>query len=149
MYFSSYSTNKRGVAILIDKNLPFAATDLFSPGRIPLTNTTLPSVFLYVLLGNIYAPNDQDEEFFSSLLYQIAGMVATNMIIGGDLNCTLCPKLDRSPSQNRQSNNRRALTNIIKVLNLLDISKHMNPMLVQTIPFSLSPTHHCHVLTIY
>ena len=50
-----------------------------------------------ILLGNIYAPNVQEDAFYASLLSQLAAMDCPNMIIADNFNCALCPMLDRSP----------------------------------------------------
>uniref|UniRef100_A0A3B5MBT9 exodeoxyribonuclease III n=1 Tax=Xiphophorus couchianus TaxID=32473 RepID=A0A3B5MBT9_9TELE len=105
VYFSSYSTNKRGVIILIHKNLPFTR----------------------FLLGSVYGPNINDEDFFAVLLSQIAEMDCPNILIGGDFNCSLCPHMDRCPPQNTQSKNSRAVKNILEELDLMDIWRHFNP----------------------
>lgn len=121
VYFSSYSTNKRGVIILIHKNLPFTALDTFrdTAGRIILVKGALYGESF--LLGSIYGPNVYDEDFFAALLNQIAEMDCPNILIGGDFNCSLCPLMDRCPSQNTQSKNSRAVENILEELDLIDI----------------------------
>ncbi len=89
VYFSSYSSNKKGVIILIHKNLPFTVTDSYKDidGRVVLVKGVLCGE--NVMLGNVYAPNAQDEDFFTLLLSQLAEMDTPNMIIGGDFNCKL------------------------------------------------------------
>lgn len=66
VYFSSYSTNKRGggVIILIHKNLPFTALDAFkdTEGRVILIKGTIYGESF--LLGSVYGPNTNDEDFF-------------------------------------------------------------------------------------
>uniref|UniRef100_A0A3Q3FF70 exodeoxyribonuclease III n=1 Tax=Labrus bergylta TaxID=56723 RepID=A0A3Q3FF70_9LABR len=128
VHFSSYSTNKRGVIILLHRNLPFTVTASFqdTEGRIVLVKGVLFGED--VLLGNIYAPNAQDGAFFALLFSQLAEMDCPNMIIGGDFNCSLSPSLDRLPPQNSQSSNARAVLNIIKEFDLLDVWRHFNPL---------------------
>lgn len=128
VYFSSYSTNKRGVAILINKNLPFTVTDSYkdTEGRIVLVKGILYGET--VLLGNIYAPNVSEESFFATLLNQLVEMDSPNIILGGDFNCSLCPILDRSSPHYTQFKNTRAFKNIIKELDLLDTWRHVNPL---------------------
>uniref|UniRef100_A0A3B5QWP6 exodeoxyribonuclease III n=1 Tax=Xiphophorus maculatus TaxID=8083 RepID=A0A3B5QWP6_XIPMA len=126
VYFSSYSTNKRGVIILIHKNLPFTVSDTFkdSEGRIILIKGILYGERF--LLGSVYGPNINDEDFFAVLLSQIAEMDCPNILIGGDFNCSLCPHMDRCPPQNTQSKISRAVKNILEELDLMDTWRHFN-----------------------
>uniref|UniRef100_A0A3B3USS7 exodeoxyribonuclease III n=1 Tax=Poecilia latipinna TaxID=48699 RepID=A0A3B3USS7_9TELE len=123
VHFSSYSTNKRGVIILIHRNFPFTALDTFrdTEGRIILIKGVLYGESF--LLGSVYGPND----FFAALLNQTAEMDCPNILIGGDFNSSLCPLMDRSPPQNTQSKNSRAVKNISEELDLTDIWRHLNP----------------------
>ena len=117
VYFTSYSTNKRGAIILIHRLLPFIAKDSYkdTDGRIVLVKGELYGES--VLLGNVYAPNVYDEDFFGFLLSKIAEMDCTNMIIGGDFNCYLSPSLDKDPPHKDQSKSGRALQNFLEILN--------------------------------
>lgn len=96
-----------------------------------------------ILLGNVYAPNVQDDAFYASLLSQLADMDCPNMIIGGDFNCALCPMMDRSPSQTVISKNANAVLNINREFDLLDIWRQSN------IHFTLILTHRHHALIIF
>lgn len=90
IFFSSHSTSKRGVITLIHKNLPFTvmASCKDTEGRYVLVKGVLHGE--NILLGNIYAPNVQDDAFYASLLSQLADMDCPNMIIAGDFNCAQC-----------------------------------------------------------
>lgn len=50
------------------------------------------------------------------------------MRIGGDFNFSLSPLLDRSLPQTTHSKNARAVANIIKEFDLLDVWRHLNPV---------------------
>lgn len=52
-----------------------------------------------VLLGNICAPNAQDDEFYTVLFSHLVDMDCANIILAGDFKCVLCPKMDKSPPQ--------------------------------------------------
>ncbi len=108
-FFSSYSTNKRGVIILLHKNLLFTVIASFkdAEGGYVLIKGVLHGE--NIIWGNVYAPNIQDESFYASLLSQLADMDCPNIIIGGDFNCVLCPRMDRSPSQTNMSKNAKAV----------------------------------------
>lgn len=89
--------------------MPFTAKDSYkdADGRVVLLKGELYEES--VLLGNVYAPNVYDEDFFAFLLSTITEMDCTNMIIGGDFNCYLSPSLDRDPPHKDQSKSGRAL----------------------------------------
>lgn len=127
-FFSSYSTNKRGVITLIHKNLPFnvTATHKDNEGRYILVEGMLHGET--VLLGNIYAPNAQDGEFYTVLLGQLVDMDCANIIIAGDFNCVLCPKMDKFPPQSILTKNSKALWQIRNELDLIDVWRHYNPL---------------------
>uniref|UniRef100_A0A3Q1GBC0 exodeoxyribonuclease III n=1 Tax=Acanthochromis polyacanthus TaxID=80966 RepID=A0A3Q1GBC0_9TELE len=127
IYFTSYSSNTRGAIILVHKLLPFTAQDIYkdTDGRIVLVKGELSGEL--VLLGNVDAPNVYDDIFLAFLLNKIVEMDCANMITGGDFNCYLSPSLDRDPPHRDQSKAGRALQNFLKVFNLLDGWRYMNP----------------------
>uniref|UniRef100_A0A8C5E2X0 Endonuclease/exonuclease/phosphatase domain-containing protein n=1 Tax=Gouania willdenowi TaxID=441366 RepID=A0A8C5E2X0_GOUWI len=93
--FLFFSTNKRGVVILLHKNLSFTITAYFkdTEGRFVLVKGVLHGETTE--LGNVYAPNIQDEAFYASLLSHLPDMDCPNIIIGDDFNCALSPMMDR------------------------------------------------------
>uniref|UniRef100_A0A8C5DIG8 Reverse transcriptase domain-containing protein n=1 Tax=Gouania willdenowi TaxID=441366 RepID=A0A8C5DIG8_GOUWI len=128
IFFSSHSTNKRGVVILLHKNLPFTVTASFkdTEGRFVLVKGILHGEV--IVLGNVYGPNIQDEAFYASLLRHLADMDCPNIIIGGDFNCALSPKMDRLPPHANASKNAKAVLNINREFDLVDIWRHYNPL---------------------
>lgn len=133
-FFSSHSTSKRDVISLIQKKLPITVTASChdTEGRYVLVKGALHSE--NILLGNVCAPNVPDEAFYAFLLHQLVDMDSINMIIGGDFNCTLRPTMDRLPSQTIQS--KKAVLNIYKEFDLLDIWRHYNLLIPAYIQFS-------------
>ena len=63
-WFSSYSSNNRGVAILIRNSAAPKFHSLFSDpnGRFLIISVTIND--LHLLLVNVYGPNNDDPEFF-------------------------------------------------------------------------------------
>uniref|UniRef100_A0A3Q2PSH3 exodeoxyribonuclease III n=1 Tax=Fundulus heteroclitus TaxID=8078 RepID=A0A3Q2PSH3_FUNHE len=106
--FSFFSTNKRGVIILIHKNLPFTAiaTAKDNEGRYIFVKGVLHGES--ILLANVYAPSVQDEGFYTALFTQLVDLDCDNIILAGDFNC--------------------ALLKILKELDLVDIWRHYNPL---------------------
>ncbi len=100
--FSLFISGKaRGVAILIDKNVPFVPNDIISDknGRYIIVSGTLCNKNL--ILANFYAPNFDDVSFFKHALSLLPDLNSHSLILGGDFNCCLDPVLDRSSSKPR------------------------------------------------
>lgn len=97
VYYSSFSSSKRGVAILIKKNTPFtiAKTVTDTEGRYVIIRG-----YLYgenILIGCIYAPNVYLKDFYSKLLAVSSSFMIAFSILAGDFNCTMDAKMDQSP----------------------------------------------------
>ena len=61
-------------------------------------------------LVSVYGPNFDDEHFFSTFFASLPDLITHRLIIGGDFNCVLDPKLDRS------SNKTQTLTKSAKLI---------------------------------
>uniref|UniRef100_A0AAX7SBX7 Endonuclease/exonuclease/phosphatase domain-containing protein n=1 Tax=Astatotilapia calliptera TaxID=8154 RepID=A0AAX7SBX7_ASTCA len=94
VYWSTFTSKARGVAILIRKTTPFIFGSVVTDpdGRFVLVSGSINS-FPLVLL-NIYAPNFDCPDFFSKIFDLISEYNMSN-IIGGDFNCYFDPVLDR------------------------------------------------------
>lgn len=128
VYQSSFSTNARGVAILVRKTVPFIFKSMSTDpsGRFVLVVGTINSIPLALL--NIYAPNADYPEFFCKMFDLIANHSSHNIILGGDLNCFLDPLVDRSsakPAPNLKS--VPTLNSLMKTHNLVDIWRVQHP----------------------
>lgn len=75
-------------------------------------------------LVNIYGPNDDNPSFLFLLLATLPGKI----ILAGDLNCALDPKLDRSAGiDTSHSQTRKKIQQYLKDLNLCDPWRAQNP----------------------
>lgn len=95
-FHSTFNSKARGVAILIHKRIQFTATNVISDpnGRYLIISGIL--LHKPVLLVNVYAPNFDDVGFANKLLSSLPNLNTHHLIFGGDLNCVMDPKLDRS-----------------------------------------------------
>jgi len=100
IFFSSYSSKKRGVAILIRKNLTFTINKIITDteGRYVIINSTINNN--NITIANIYGPNNDDEHFFHSFFSILSGFSQSALIIGGDFNTVINPILDKSNTSN-------------------------------------------------
>lgn len=78
VFFSSYKSNSRGVAILLHKNLSF---------KLEKSITDNEGRYVYA-----YEP-----KFFPKLLADISSFSCSLILLGGDFNCVLDPSIDQSP----------------------------------------------------
>jgi len=98
-YHSNFGSKARGAAILISKNVPFVMSSIDSD---PMGRYVIVVGRLYgfpVILANIYAPNWDDNAFFTNTLSRLPNMDTHSLILGGDTNCVLAPNIDRSSSK--------------------------------------------------
>lgn len=128
VFYSSYNTNSRGVAILIHHSLPFTleTTIKDNDGRYVLI-----SGYLYgeqILIGCIYGPNSYDSAFFPKLLSEVSSVSTPYVVLGGDFNCVSDPSVDQSPSKsNPASRKSLRLKEFCHDLELFDTWRIINP----------------------
>lgn len=81
--FSSYSSKKRGVAILIRKNKPIIIKNTITDieGRYIIINVTINNKD--ITIANIYGPNEDDGNFFHNVFSSISNLSQSAIIIGG------------------------------------------------------------------
>lgn len=86
MYSAPFTSQARGVMILIHKSIPFHVTRVIKDkaGRYIILQGTL--ITEKIILINIYAPNIDDPKFFHNL-FLTATSLSGSFIIGGDFNC--------------------------------------------------------------
>lgn len=96
IFHSHFQFRSRGAAILISKRIPFISTHVSADpqGRFVIVTGHLFNVPL--ILASIYAPNCDDECFFSKYFAPIPDLNSHSLILGGDFNCVLNPQLDIS-----------------------------------------------------
>ena len=99
---SNYSAKARGVAILFRRGLDIEVivTIRDTQGRYTLTKIKVDA--LTVALLNLYAPNEDDPEFFDNIFSYTNDLNVDHFIIGGDFNKVLDPTYDRKSKTNIQ-----------------------------------------------
>lgn len=126
-YFSSYSTNSRGVMILMnnnfeqkveriktDKNGNFIILDMLIQGK-------------KLTLVNLYGPNQDNPQFYINLFQKITEFENDKIIMCGDWNFVIDPSID---SENYLHVNnpkaRQAVLNYMEEESVLDVWRIMN-----------------------
>ena len=124
IYLSDFSSNSRGVAILLPKNFNFVIESVYISldGRKIILNITNEQSS-YCLI-NIYAPTQDLEyeqlNFFTELLSDVEENIDKKIIIGGDLNLCLKP-IDNSNDVLKNSKARVQINQMLETYDLIDI----------------------------
>uniref|UniRef100_A0AAR2M116 Reverse transcriptase domain-containing protein n=1 Tax=Pygocentrus nattereri TaxID=42514 RepID=A0AAR2M116_PYGNA len=128
VYYSSHcSGRKRGVAILIHRQINFTETLVHKDreGRLILVNGTIDGTAVSFI--NVYAPNEDIPGFVTSVFNTIAEHSSGLLIMGGDFNCVMS-NLDRQPiSQTPISRMGKMLKNLSTEAGLVDIWRSKFP----------------------
>lgn len=121
-FFSSYSTNSRGVAILVNNNFDFKP--LTEKGDVDGNYLLLKACIEghEVLICNVYGPNNDKPPFFDNVQKCIDDMQCSNIIWCGDFNLVLNPDLDYY--NYKSTNNPKARD---KVLELMESNGYIDP----------------------
>jgi exonuclease III len=80
--------NKRGVAILINNNLPFSEEETVRDVDENIVLSRLRINGKSFIIGSVYGPNKHDQNFFNTLGNLITGLGNHPVIVGGDWNLT-------------------------------------------------------------
>ena len=100
IYFSHGTSAARGACIFIRSHVEHEVHKEISDanGRYVILDITLDGTRL--TLASIYAPNDDDPEFFIEVRNKIEGLTNDNRVIGGDINLVLDLLLDKKGGKN-------------------------------------------------
>lgn len=123
VFFNSYKTNSRGVAILLNNNFEYKVHNVYKDdsGNYLILDTTIENMNL--LLVNIYGPNLDTPNFYSKIKEKIDSCLNTqHIIMGGDFNLVM--NKDSDSMNYKHLNNPKARMEVLKLIetfNLVDI----------------------------
>ena len=127
-FFSSYTSNSRGVAILFNNNFEFKVKKIIKDQA---GNYIILLVEIHkenYLLVNIYGPNRDNPEFYNNLRKKIRELNVERVIIAGDFNLVLDPKIDYHNYKHiNNTKAKEAVHAMIEDLDLNDIWRDLNP----------------------
>ena len=139
-WFSSFSSNSRGVAILIRNSVSLVFNSFYTDpnGRFLIISVVING--LPVVLVNIYAPNNDDPDFFLDVFAKIDQFNYSSLIVGGDFNAVLGP-LDYQGGRPHHSNVKSSdmISILMDEFNLCDIWRNFHPNLRQYTRHQRSP----------
>ena len=126
VYFSNGTSNKGGVMVLIN-NEDVETEKLYADneGRILMIKINYRNLAL--LLVNIYAPNQDDPQFFVQMFEEIVKTEIAEVVLMGDYNMVMDPKLDRIDAKRYSPQSFKVIENIAEEMDLLDIWRIKNP----------------------
>ena len=129
VYFASYSSQARGVAVFIRKNLPIKILDNFSDISGNICAILVEIEGKTVLIEGIYGPNNDNPDFYKNEVFKrIDTWNPSYAIYVGDWNIVMNQDMDSKDYHNL--NNPRArqeLVNKTNELDLVDIFRYLNP----------------------
>ena len=134
IFFSHGTSNSTGVATLISSNLEFEVlkSESDTDGRYVIIDVKINDK-IYTI-GNMYAPtrNFEQHQCETFLYFQnsLENFTKENIILGGDFNVYLNPrldKLDNMPNTNDNPDYRNSINAYLEVENLTDIWRTLNP----------------------
>ena len=127
IYFSNGSQNARGVAVLLNRNLnvQIHMVDRDDQGRYIVLYVTLNKSKW--LLINVYAPNEDEPDFFVKLFQIVNRYSPDQTLISGDLNLGLEPIINRSGKGCNNDKLADWLKNYFELKQLVDIWRYMYP----------------------
>lgn len=127
VFFSSFSTKKNGVLILVHKLLNFSLVREFTDtnGRVICLDAIINGMKL--TLCNVYAPNKEDPSFFHEV-NKILGNAQGQVVLAGDFNQVLDGALDKSRFTGTVlPKDRAAIQMLMKDNGLIDAWRMVNP----------------------
>ena len=128
VFHSGFDSKSRGVAIIMGKKTRFVcAKEVRDPGgRYVMVSGVLEGA--PVVMVNVYAPNWDDGDFMKKLLAEIPDLATHRLIMGGDFNCVLEPKVDRSnPRSAGRARMAKELGEFMEKMGMVDPWRFHNP----------------------
>ena len=127
-FINGCKTNSRWVAILITPNFEYTVSNILAnnEGNLLLIDLKLNDTSLRII--NAYAPNVDTPQYFRTVENYITSAETDYILLSGDLNLTLDPRLDCD--NYKHINNpgaRKELLEIIEKQNLCDVYRNLNP----------------------
>ena len=139
-FFASFTSNSRGVAILIRNSVTLKVNSIFKDpnGRFLVLDVLLNKLPLTLI--NVYAPNNDDPNFLLEVFAEADKIDNPFLIVGGDFNSVIGP-LDYQGSREHHSNSkaRETLSVIMDEYGLCDVWRVFHPNLKKYTRHQKSP----------
>ena len=123
--FSNLSSSTAGVSILFNNNFSFEIQKYFSDpqtGQGRFITVDIKTEDKIITLQNVYAPNNDDPNFFKSVFNNLSTFECEHLVLGGDFN--LVQNIQKDKKGGNQTTHFKSLEEIEKFkenMNLTDI----------------------------
>ena len=84
--FSSLSSSRAGVCILFNNNFAFEILKYYSDPEGRFITVDIKPQDKIITLQNIYAPNNDDRDFFKNVFNNLSTFECEHIVLGGDFN---------------------------------------------------------------
>ena len=125
---NGFSTNSRGVAILLNTNFEYKIISEYKDedGRLIALDINLTEFSIRLI--TVYSPNKDTPNFFNNLNGLLDENTQDYLFICGDLNLVLNPSCDSYNYKNLNNpRSRNLLLSMINTFNLIDAFRHLQP----------------------
>ena len=139
--YSHCNSQARGVAILFKQDLPFHMHDqtIDDEGRYIVLDVEINGFRL--TLCNLYAPNNDEPQFYLDLFEKIESYPNDDRIMGGDWNLVLDVNFDKKGGINRTNINAQTVVkNYMEETELVDIWRFHHPTDFKFTWYRINPT---------
>ena len=127
VFFSSYNTQKRGVAIFFNNNFEFKIHSFYNDTNGNLLILDIEIDKHRITMATIYGPNNDNPSFFEFLQRKVLEIGNNDIIINGDWNLLLNPQVDGINYKHiNNPNSRHKVLKMITELNLYDVFREEN-----------------------
>ena len=124
--YSPWTNQSRGTAIIVRPNLNCDIEEVLNDknGRYVIANIKIDDS--RYTLCNIYAPNEDDPNFFRDTFKTMGKYATENIIIGGDFNLTFNVSKDRKNTTKNNNNAAKYVKEFMSENDLCDIWRNLN-----------------------
>lgn len=127
-YHACHTNRSRGVSILFKYSLQHDVIQVKHADCGNFIIVTCKIGTQTYLLANVYGPNEDDPVFYQTLTHHIESFSTDHIIIGGDFNFVINPKLDSfNYAREYNTNAKRVFINFIDENMLSDVWRSKNP----------------------
>lgn len=127
VYFNSFRSNSRGVAVFFKNNFEFKVLNTFKDNSGNLLIIDIEIENHRITLVNLYGPNIDDPSFYEKLEINVNKFGNNNIIMVGDWNLLLNPDIDGTNYKHiNNPNARKKVLKLINDFNLYDVWREEN-----------------------
>lgn len=126
IFLSGNSSNSKGIGIFVNGSFQIIEYKELIEGRLQCLSLVIDNN--EIMLMNVYGPNTDDVDFFSTIEDFVENNEDKTIIIGGDFNVILDTKKDKKHGRSdTHKKSRSKLNTIMENNNLVDIWRIMHP----------------------